>query len=102
MLPGAPAIHGADAPGGYPSAPSFAKVRCAEGAQHPPMWFQPIVFFAAAAWAFIFIVFGLYLLVRRGPARVVERALDLLVALVVAALGAGIFIGGLYLVEELI
>ena len=65
------------------------------------MWFQPIVYFAAVAWAFVFVAFGLYLVFRRGPARLVERAVDLVVAILVAGVGAGVFIGGLYLVEEL-
>ena len=66
------------------------------------MSFQPIVYFAAVAWAFIFVLFGFYLLFRRGPARLLERVVDLIVALLVAGLGAGLFIGGLYLVEELL
>jgi hypothetical protein len=65
------------------------------------MSFQPIVYFAAVAWAFVFVAFGFYLLLRRGPARFLERVLDLVVAVLVAGVGAGIFIGGLYLVEEL-
>ena len=66
------------------------------------MWFQPIVYFAAVAWAAVFALFGLYLVFRRGPARMMERAVDLIVALVVAGVGAGLFIGGLYLFEELL
>jgi hypothetical protein len=72
------------------------------GAQASAMWFQPIVYFAAVTWSVVFVLFGIYLLFRRGPARFTERVMDLIVALVVAGVGAGLFVGGLYLFEELL
>ena len=65
------------------------------------MWFQPLVYFTAVAWAVVFTLFGLYLAVRRAPVPFMDRAIGLLVSLMVGGLGAAIVIGAFYLVQEL-
>ena len=66
------------------------------------MFLQPLVFFTAAAWVFGFAAFGFYIAFKRGTAPVTERIVDLVASLLVGALGAGVMIGGLYIIEELI
>ncbi len=66
------------------------------------MVFQPIVMFAAVAWALAFAAFGLYLLFRRSGVPVGERLLGLVVSLLVGGVGAAVMVGSMYLVEELL
>ncbi|MFL5238109.1 MAG: hypothetical protein ACJ8EL_10990 [Rhizomicrobium sp.] len=63
--------------------------------------FQPLVYFTAAMWAIAFVVYGLYAAFRRAPISVTERVVGLLAAVLVAGVGAGVMIGGLYLLDEL-
>jgi hypothetical protein len=66
------------------------------------MWLQPIVYFAAVAWALAFAGFGLYILFRRTPTPLVERVAGFVASLLVAVIGASICVGIMYLLEELI
>jgi putative copper export protein len=66
------------------------------------MFFQPLVFFTAIMWALGFAAFGFYVAFKRGAAPIGERMVDLVASLLVGALGAGVMIGGLYIIEELI
>lgn len=66
------------------------------------MWLQPIVYFAAVAWGLAFAAFGLYLLFRRSATPLIERLAGFVAALLVAAMGAGICVGIMYLLEELV
>jgi hypothetical protein len=65
------------------------------------MAFQPLVYFTAAMWAIAFVVYGFYAAFRRAPIPVTERVMGLLAAVLVAGVGAGAMIGGLFLIEEL-
>ncbi len=65
------------------------------------MAFQPLVYFTAAMWAVAFVAYGLYAAFRRAPIPVTERVMGLLAAILVAGVGAGAMIGGLYLIDEL-
>jgi hypothetical protein len=87
----------------YTCGRHFDKVRARNGqGQFFRMALQPLIYFAAVAWAIFFVGFGLYLVFRRGPARLVERGVDMVVALLVAGVGAGIFVGSVYLIQELL
>lgn len=66
------------------------------------MILQPLVYFAAVAWALSFIAFGLFVAFRRATPTFSERAIGLTASLLVAALGSGILIGIMYVIEELI
>jgi hypothetical protein len=65
------------------------------------MWLQPIVYFAAVAWALAFAAFGIYLLFRRAATPLIERLAGFVAAVLVATIGAGICVGIMYLIQEL-
>ena len=66
------------------------------------MIFQPLMTFAAIAWAVGCVAFGLYVALRRATPTFTERAVALVASVMIAALGSGAFVGIMYLVEELL
>lgn len=64
------------------------------------MILQPLIYFAALAWALGFVAFGLFVAFRRATPSFTERAVGLGASLMIAALGSGAMIGVMYLIEE--
>jgi hypothetical protein len=63
--------------------------------------FQPLVYFAAVLWAVCFAGYGIYVVFQRSPAPYTQRIAGFVASILVGGMGAGILIGGLYLITEL-
>jgi hypothetical protein len=65
------------------------------------LMFQPLIYFAAVLWTVGFAAYGLYVLFQRSPTPFMQRIVGLFAAILVGGAGAGVLIGGLYLMTEL-